>query len=453
MSASRPAVKRTYGARKAAAGAHSDSTLSTPSHSRRTASTSSAPPTSSPTRFRPSRSAAADSEWAAAIAETFSSEDSTMMSGGGRKGGARESTPPTSSTLHDAEEKEEHGGRVLRERKSPSKPAAPKGDLRSFFSRASPRKRRRLSSPAGEDEASTSMNRSSSAASSSAGSASSSSSTCSSTTTLSSASSAASSSKSSKPAKLEQLYLDPYETAGHSTLSCTVCSLSYTRNPEDMAFHAKHHKKVVSGCDWTANDDGRGVTVLDDAAEWAGKEGGRVLMVDYPVADAATKRKLKDVLETIDTELSSTSLTAAQLAQSKIFLFVTPQRKVVAAAVVQRLKVAYEVVTTKKEEEQEEDVKPVEGLLRFGEDQGAIFCSPTPLPTLLGVQRIWTSTSSRRSGLASLLLDHVARKYIYGSAIPPSRRATDFAFSQPTGKGQKLARAWTGSEAFRVFVD
>lgn len=47
----------------------------------------------------------------------------------------------------------------------------------------------------------------------------------------------------------------------------------------------------------------------------------------------------------------------------------------------------------------------------------------------------------------------MAAKYIYGSPIPFDRRQSDVAFSQPTGKGQKLARAWTGSDAIRVFID
>ncbi|BGP15008.1 hypothetical protein JCM10213_002848 [Rhodosporidiobolus nylandii] len=451
MSTPRPAVKRQYGSRKASGTPAGSAAVSSPSRSRRpTAATSSLPPTSSPHRFRSSRTAAPSSDWADAVAESFT-QDNSMTSGGGKRGGmqgiTRETTP-------------EPEGRVLRGGKTtPAKPPAPKpkGDLRSFFARTSPRKRRRLSSPVDdEDEDSDAP---SMARSSSYGSSASSSSRLSSTTTVSSASSSSkppSFASSSKPQKLEQLYLDPFSTAGHATLSCPQCALSYARTPEDMAFHAKHHKKVVSGVDWTAADDGKGVSVLEDAVEWAGKDGGKVVCVDYPVAEAATKRKLKDVLETIDTELSSTSLTPTQLAQSKVFLFVTPQRKVVAAAVIQRIKEAYEVVTSAADgvkREAAEEVEPERGLLRFGEEEGAIFCSPIPLPTLLGVQRIWTSTSSRRAGLATLLLDHVAAKFVYGCAVPPERRKLDFAFSQPTGKGQKLAKAFTETDGFRVFVD
>ncbi|GAA5821970.1 hypothetical protein JCM11251_004803 [Rhodosporidiobolus azoricus] len=458
MSTPRPAVKRTYGSRKAGGASGGQEAVSSPSRSRRTFHTSTAP-SSSPSRARFPRSSTSDADWLDAVADSSTKGESTVTSIKG-KGKEREqdSTPPTTPGEEQQQDKLSAvpEGRVLRERKTPTKSTTePKRggekDLRSFFSRASPRKKRRLSPPVRDDEdadesGAAPMSRSSS--SSSSASSSSRLSSVSFTTTIASSAS----SSSSKPAKLEQLYLDPFQRAGHHTLSCPQCSLSYARTPEDLAFHAKHHKKVVSGVDWTSTDVGKGVTVVDKGVEWMGKEGGKVVMVDYPTADGATKRKLKDVLSTIDTELSSTSLTPAQLALSKIFLFVTPQRKVIAAAVVQRIQHAFEVVTSASEKKAKgEEVEPE--LLRFGEEQGAIFCSPTPLPTLLGVQRIWTSTSARRSGLATLLLTHVAAKYVYGSPISEKKRRTEFAFSQPTGEGQRLARRWTGTERFRVFVD
>ncbi|BGP23776.1 N-acetyltransferase [Rhodotorula toruloides] len=420
MPASRPTVKRQYGARKTAGESEKPTTTSPTSILRSSASSSSAYGLSPPRKSLRLLSNAGD-DWTAAVAETFSSP---MMSGEEESSGSKtrrtreKSTPPTTPVME-----EKGGGRILRERKTPTKPPTLKGDLRSFFKRTSPRKRQRLFSPTDGSD--------------SAGSFTSSSSTSSSRTAFTSISSTSSSSSSGKPAKYEQLYLDPFHTAGHATLSCTTCALSYARTPEDIAFHAKHHKKVVSGCDWIASDDANGCTVVEEAVDWGAKHGGKVVM-------------LKDILETVDTELSSTSLTPEQLTESKFFLFVTPQRKVIACAVVQRIKCAHQIVQTEAKDEAGDEKKD---LLRFGEDQGAIFCSPTPSPTLLGVQRIWTSTSARRHGLASLLLDHVAAKYIYGSPIPRVRRVEDFAFSQPTGKGQKLATAWTGSGRFKVFVD
>lgn len=90
-------------------------------------------------------------------------------------------------------------------------------------------------------------------------------------------------------------------------------------------------------------------------------------------------------METIDTELSSTSLTPEQLSESKLFLFVTPNRKVVAGAVVQRIKEAYRVVPPHKtqtgggegEAKEEEEGGNDSSLIKFGDegDSGAVFCS------------------------------------------------------------------------------
>mgnify|MGYP006969727364 FL=1 len=91
-------------------------------------------------------------------------------------------------------------------------------------------------------------------------------------------------------------------------------------------------------------------------------------------------RQLKDVLETIDTELSSTSLTPAQLDKSKIFLFITSQRKVIACAVVQRIDSAYQAVSAPSGSIKGDGDRAAKAdLVRFGEeDQGAIFCSCVP---------------------------------------------------------------------------
>lgn len=99
------------------------------------------------------------------------------------------------------------------------------------------------------------------------------------------------------------------------------------------------------------------------------------------------RQQLKDLLETIDTSLSATSLTPDQLAESKAFLFVTPQRKVIACALVQRIKQAYRVVPLPSAEQTESSSNVLSSpvaprtarspLIKFGDehDEGALFCS------------------------------------------------------------------------------
>lgn len=135
-----------------------------------------------------------------------------------------------------------------------------------------------------------------------------------------------------KPVTLEPLYLGLFTTVGHNTLSCAVCSLSCTRSPQDLAFHTKHHARVVGGCDWVMVE-GNEVSQIESGIEWGDEwqiEGGRIVMV---AANAPGKlgQKIKEILQ-IDRELSATSLTPSQLAESKLTLFITPQRKVIACA-------------------------------------------------------------------------------------------------------------------------
>ncbi|KAK4055644.1 hypothetical protein OIV83_000190 [Microbotryomycetes sp. JL201] len=360
---------------------------------------------------------------------------------------APSSTPPTSPRLPESSNnvvQSEHARPLVSTSLRLAPAGAPKAesrDLRSFFTTVSPPRRKRVRSESPFNDGNTRPRGQASSSSATAGP----SRPASSTFVLARSLKA----RKARPAKLEQMYLDPFETGGHSTLSCDVCSLAYSRTPEDMAFHDKHHKRVVSGCDWISADLekklGHKIQTVEQDVDCGNGLRGRVLMVDGRPG-GALERRVSDVLSTVDAQLSSSSLTFEQLADCKIIVLLTSQRKIVACAVIQRISEAFQIGSSKQNHDQN-------SMLRFGEDEGAIFCSPTRVPVVLGVQRIWTSSKFRRRGLAARLLDAAAARCIYGYPIPQERRAADMAFSQPTGKGQALARAWTGTSEFRVFVD
>ncbi|SCV71033.1 BQ2448_3795 [Microbotryum intermedium] len=289
-----------------------------------------------------------------------------------------------------------------------------------------------------------------------------------STSSSSKALSSKASSSSSGKAKtvLEQLYLDPFTTAGHSTLSCVECGLSYARTPDDMVLHEKHHKKVVGGVDWVATSCHvplllNGIMIiLDHDTEFT------CAMVDPASVKSSEPagKKIREILATIDAELGATALTPKQLCQGCKLVFVTAaggnsktKDKVVAACLVQRIKKAHQIVIPEGENEDgrapaKDERRAVE--FSAGDDQGgAIFCDPGPVPALLGIHRIWTCSTYRRKGLGTKMLDLIAARCIYGAPISQERRKLDVAFSQPTGKGQALATRWTGTKTFRVFVE
>jgi N-acetyltransferase len=76
--------------------------------------------------------------------------------------------------------------------------------------------------------------------------------------------------------------------------------------------------------------------------------------------------------------------------------------------------------------------------------------SPKPLPTNLGIHRLFTVPSYRGHNLAQALLDTACKHTIYG--LPLSPGSGQIAFSQPTDSGRRMMERWGGG-AVRVFVD
>lgn len=78
----------------------------------------------------------------------------------------------------------------------------------------------------------------------------------------------------------------------------------------------------------------------------------------------------------------------------------------------------------------------------------AITTSPTPQGAHTGISRIWVSSSHRRQGVATALLDAVNRDFCcsYFHEVEKRTSKEGVAFSQPTESGARLARRWFGSE-------
>jgi len=77
-------------------------------------------------------------------------------------------------------------------------------------------------------------------------------------------------------------------------------------------------------------------------------------------------------------------------------------------------------------------------------------CSPEPLPTPMGIPRLFVSSSHRRLGIARSLLDTAAATFIHGCPLDPT--AGQVAFSQPTGMGQAVMKSW-GKGGVRVYEE
>lgn len=188
--------------------------------------------------------------------------------------------------------------------------------------------------------------------------------------------------------------------------------------PEDLALHQLHHSRVVNGIEWplspASSDDG--IEIVDLRATTADK----IVIVDLamlpdPSSTSKAKNKLRpqlqrktyEVLDMVDTALGATPLSAEQRLVSKAFLFVGPastkgkgKNVVKGVCVVARIEKAFKVISstdigkdvTPSSSQQQTAEAPKEGqgmaevrivedaatakdLLRFGEDDAAVFCS------------------------------------------------------------------------------
>ena len=84
-------------------------------------------------------------------------------------------------------------------------------------------------------------------------------------------------------------------------------------------------------------------------------------------------------------------------------------------------------------------------------DSGAgLFCHPKPLPTPLGISRLFVPATQRRQGVARHLLSAAAETFIHGCPLDPKQGQV--AFTQPTGDGKAVMMAWGGREV-RIYQE
>ena len=79
-----------------------------------------------------------------------------------------------------------------------------------------------------------------------------------------------------------------------------------------------------------------------------------------------------------------------------------------------------------------------------------LYVHPQPLPTPMGIPRLFVSSEHRRLGIASRLLSAAAETFILGCPLSPARG--DIAFTQPTGAGKAVLEAW-GKGGVRIYEE
>ncbi|KAK0185858.1 hypothetical protein F5146DRAFT_1105486 [Armillaria mellea] len=180
--------------------------------------------------------------------------------------------------------------------------------------------------------------------------------------------------------------------------TCSMCGLSYTKGvPDDEGPASPVIIEVASDVMLKDGTRGRIISVRADAR---GKVGSR----------------LSTLFNTINITLSSPALTRETLQASRAFLFLVP---------------ASSIASTREK---------IVGLV---DTDTGIFCHPEPLPTPLGIPRLFVSKAHRRQGIASKLLSAAARRSIQGCVLDPRKGQ---------GDGNAVMRRWGGG-GVRIYVE
>ncbi|KAJ7168218.1 hypothetical protein C8R43DRAFT_143193 [Mycena crocata] len=240
--------------------------------------------------------------------------------------------------------------------------------------------------------------------------------------------------------------------------SCPLCALSYTKGaPDDELLHKAHCARVQKGMEWGREEARESVKagVVEVASGVKLKDGKRGRIICFR-ADVGGKigSKLSTLLNTINIALSSPPLTPSILEASKAYLFLSPsvttttREKIVGCVVAQRISAAMAIATPaecasacESPSSSPPSSSPTATLVAVDTSSG-VFCHPAPLPTPLGIPRLFVSSTHRRQGVASKLLSAAAETFIYGCVLDP--RKGEVAFTQPTGDGSAVMHRWGG---------
>ncbi|KAH9945949.1 uncharacterized protein BXZ73DRAFT_37206 [Epithele typhae] len=293
-----------------------------------------------------------------------------------------------------------------------------------------------------------------------------------------------------KQARLTQLH---FALDAPTLRTCPLCDLSYTRGaPDDEALHRAHCARVRRGLEWGREEqreaDAARVEELLAGVKLANGARGRVVCF-RPDVGGKIGAKLAVLLETIRLALTSPALSPAVLRRSKIYLFLltapgpSPAReKIVGCVVAQRIATAMAIArssevsaarsknasasttSTPASSQTVADALSSQGTIA-GEDPSEsapslallpvddstnLYVHPTPLPTPMGIPRLFVSSEYRRLGIASRLLSVAASTFILGCPLNPARG--EVAFTQPTGAGKGVLEAW-GKGGVRIYEE
>ncbi|XP_070555785.1 N-acetyltransferase ESCO2-like [Ptychodera flava] len=226
----------------------------------------------------------------------------------------------------------------------------------------------------------------------------------------------------------EQMILDLGQKRFGATM-CPTCGMVYSvADPEDETDHIRFHNKFtecVKFPGWKKEH------VLQDFHD------GRIIVITSDDPKYALK-KVEDVRELVDTELGFLQGSTTHDNDSKAFLFISNEKKVVGCCIAEKISKGYRVLTDNDQSDAEDSLE---------DRKRAWCCSNEPVAVICGISRIWVWGKMRRKKIASRLVDCLKCHYTYGYTLSND----DIAFSDPTPDGKIFATKYTGTAKFLVY--
>ncbi|XP_062926150.1 N-acetyltransferase ESCO2 isoform X1 [Mobula hypostoma] len=214
-------------------------------------------------------------------------------------------------------------------------------------------------------------------------------------------------------------------------IMCKYCGMVYTAaNPEDELQHLQYHQRFLERLRFVGWKNERVVAEYLD---------GKIIMI-LPDDPKYSLKKVEEVRELVDYELGFQQTTLSSPGQSKTYMFVSNEKKIVGCLIAEHIKQAFRVLS------EPADQKITENQVVF-EYRRAWQCATKPEEAVCGVSRIWVFCMMRRKKVASRMLDAVRNTFIYGTYLSKN----EIAFSDPTPSGKLFATKYSQTPNFLVY--
>nr|XP_023663218.1 N-acetyltransferase ESCO1 isoform X2 [Paramormyrops kingsleyae] len=214
-------------------------------------------------------------------------------------------------------------------------------------------------------------------------------------------------------------------------VTCSVCGMLYSAsNPEDESQHLLFHNQFISAVRYVGWKKER---ILGEYPD------GKIILV-LPDDPKYALRKVEEIREMVDNDLGFQQVETKSPSQTKTFLFISNDKKVVGCLIAEHIQEGFRVI-------EEATPECSEGEKVMFERQRAWCCSTTPEPALCGISRIWVFSMMRRKGIASRMIECLRNNFIYGSHLSKE----EIAFSDPTPDGKLFATHYCGTSQFLVY--